>query len=363
MLTKTIKHKRIKLTEAEPSGGTRHREFMSDMEKRLKRKLIDLLRDDGKGHHHAKYAERLDKFDVQIVPLSVDDMFTAAISFDTGIIYIGEGFLNDPSTFYQLNVLIRHELAHNLLMHQIRMAYKLGEEAHVRMRLSSSIFKLYNIIADDEISNRKYSEEDKIVVRNMMLNGQVIGGLVTEDHRDSWTKMSIEEMYDQICAEIEEIHSKLLGGKSLKDIADEKPGDIISNHILNTYIYSDTHSDSMITVPLQTFIDNDCSLNGQKWKDEFSNIAKQIYSTLKDSSISDAELKKLLDKIAKSSPVEKIDLFNDKKVELYMPEEKLIAVEVLKKFKSEYTEWYDKVLGSLNVLNDSELRELLDVLK
>ena len=45
------------------------REFMGDTEKRLKRKLIALLRDDGKGNHHAKYAERLEKFDIQIVPL------------------------------------------------------------------------------------------------------------------------------------------------------------------------------------------------------------------------------------------------------------------------------------------------------
>lgn len=37
---------------------------------------------------------------------------------------------------------------------------------------------------DDEISNKKYTDEDKEIVRNMWLNGRLIGGLVTEDHRD-----------------------------------------------------------------------------------------------------------------------------------------------------------------------------------
>ena len=68
-----------KLTEA----SARH--FMTDREKKLKKKLIDLLRDDGKGHRHAKYAERLKKFDINIVPLKAEPMFTAAISFDEGI--------------------------------------------------------------------------------------------------------------------------------------------------------------------------------------------------------------------------------------------------------------------------------------
>jgi hypothetical protein len=37
---------------------------------------------------------------------------------------------------------------------------------------------------DDEISNKKYSAEDKSTMRNLMLNGQLIKCLVTEDHRE-----------------------------------------------------------------------------------------------------------------------------------------------------------------------------------
>ena len=349
--------KNIELLEARP------REFMNDTEKRLKKKLVALLRDDGKGHRHAKYADRLEKFDIQIVPLDVDPMFTAGIVFDRGIIYIGEGFLTDPATFYQLNVLLRHELAHNLLMHQIRMAYKVGEEAHLHIQLSQSLHELTNIIADDEISNRKYSEEDKIIVRNMTLNGKLIGGLVTEDHRKDWINMSIEEMYDQICIEIGEIQEQLLSGRSVIDIAMEKGDDPINGGILGAYVYLDITSDSVFPGTLKNFIDKGCKVAGNRLRDEFVEIVTDIFAELQDKSISDDEVKKLLTKIANSSPVETVDLFGNKKVVLYTPEEKYIAVETLKKYRSEYAEWYDKVLSSLDELSDDEIRELLDMLK
>lgn len=345
------------LTEAKP------KEFMTNTEKKLKKKLIDLLRDDGKGHRHAKYAERLERFDIQIVPLKVDPEFTAAISFDTGIIYISEGFLNDPATFYQLNVLLRHELAHNLLMHQIRMTYKLGETAYSHIGLSAVLHDLQNIIADDEISNRKYSEEDKIIVRNMVLNGRVISGLVTEDHRKDWVNLSIEEMYDKICEEIDEIHSQILSGRKLSDLAREKSGDVVGSSIINAYIYSDTDSDSCIPGSLESFIKRGCSIGGKRWRVDFCEIAENIFNELKDADVTDELIKKLINKIALSSPVKMVDLFDNKKVELYTPEEKYVAVEVLKKFKSEYLEWYGKVMSSLDDLTDEELYELIDMLK
>ena len=158
--------------------------FMTPHEIALRKRLEALLKDDGKGHHHAKYAERLSKFDINIVPVKDDPEFTAAISFDEGVIYISEGFLTDKSLFFQLNVLMRHELAHNLLMHQIRMMHKLGVDVGTKVNQSESLSQLWNVIMDDEISNKKYTDEDKKTVRNMWLNGRLIGGLVTEDHRD-----------------------------------------------------------------------------------------------------------------------------------------------------------------------------------
>jgi hypothetical protein len=354
---------KLKLFEAKP------REFMSDLEKKLKRKLVNLLRDDGKGHHHAKYAERLELFDIQIVPLKVDPGFTAAISFDRGIIMIGEGFLTDPDTFYQLNVLMRHELAHNLLMHQIRMAYKLGEPVYNHTSLSGTLHRLQNIIADDEISNRKYSEEDKSIVRNMILNGKEIGGLVTEDHRKDWINMSIEEMYDQLCAEIAAIHKKLKDKKAFASIdseimAAEASGDLISREILQTYIYTDINSGSLIKGTLKDFVAKGCSIDGKRLSPIFREIVEQIYKALEGVVLNDEEVKELLEKVATSSPTEKVDLFDDGAVELFTPEEKYMAVEVLKKYKSEYAEWFDKVIAALGEdFTADELRELLSVLK
>jgi hypothetical protein len=342
------------------------REFKAEREKQLKKKLINLLRDDGKGHRHAKYAERLEKFDIQIVPLRADPNFTAAVSFDRGIIFIGEGFLTDPATFYQLNVLLRHELAHNLLMHQIRMAYKLGEEANAHISLSASLHNLQNIIADDEISNRKYSEEDKIIVRNMMLNGRLIGGLVTEDHRAGWINMSIEEMYEKICEETEEIQAKLLAGRSLDDINEEDPEDFIKREILGVYsVYNDTTGNSTIPIDLKSLVDADFKIGRNTIRKELSAVIKAIYDELEDKKITDDELEELLNKIARSTPVKVVDLFDNGKVKLYTPEEKSIAIETLKKYRSEYAEWYQRVLYEmgLDTLSAEQLKELLELVK
>jgi hypothetical protein len=339
------------------------REFMSDMEKRLKKKLIALLRDDGKGHRHAKYAERLEKFDIQIVPLKADPTFTAAISFDRGIIMISEGFLNDPATFYQLNVLLRHELAHNLLMHQVRMAYKLGETAYSHTRLSAVLHQLQNIIADDEISNRKYSEEDKIIVRNMVLNGRVIGGLVTEDHRKSWINLTIEEMYDKVCEEIEEVHAEILAGRPLVSLMDAAESDPVKRGILGTYIYTDSSGESILPDTLENLIKNDFKVGKKRLRDDVIAIIEGVFGALGGSSLDDTKLANLLSKITKSSPVKPVDLFDDGKVVLHTPEEKQFAIEVLKKYKSEFLIWYEKVLYEMGLtgLSEDQLRQLLDI--
>lgn len=136
-------------------------DVMTDKERLLKKKLIKLLKDDGKGHHHAMYAKRLEKFDINIVPLG-EQPSTAAISFDEGIIYINEGFLTDPDTFFQLNVLMRHELCHNLLMHQIRMMNHITSLPWSHLSMSNSLHEMLNIIEDFEISNKSTQQTTKI---------------------------------------------------------------------------------------------------------------------------------------------------------------------------------------------------------
>ena len=355
-------------------------EFVDDLEELLKDKLIANLRDDGKGHHHAKYAKRLEKFDMQIVPLEVDPMFTAGIHSESGIIYFGEGFLinadgeniltadvsENEKEWDQLNVLIRHELAHHLLAHQIRLAAALGEKTHIRTKFSQSLNRLKNIVSDDEIANLKYSEADKEIVRTMTLNGELIGGLITEDHRKDWVNLSVVEMYKKLEAEINAVHKQLSRGKKWSEITADMDleNDPVHRQIVHTYeVYADTESDSFIPGDLKTFIDSGYQVDGAAVKKDLADIIQKIYNVATGKSLSDSEIQTLITNIAQSSPVKKFDVFGNKKVEVYTPEEKFIAIETLKKFRSEYSLWYNRVMSSLDKLTEDELRELAELLK
>ena len=194
----------------ESSDITRH--FMTDRERKVKKALCQLLIDKG----HRKYAERFWKLDFNIIDSKKHPDFTAAISFDEATVFISDGFLgNGQGIFNQLDVLLRHEMAHNLMMHQIRMMYvfkKLHandpDEAYEHIRYSSSLHTILNIIEDFEISNKRYSAADKQIVRNMCLNGEVIGGLITEDHR-GWDKLPLEAMYDELTKDLIRINSEI----------------------------------------------------------------------------------------------------------------------------------------------------------
>jgi hypothetical protein len=124
-------------------AGIKSRNFMTRREEKLKEELIKLLQK----NRHAKYAERLKYFIINLVPTSGpggDPGFVAAISFEKGTIYISEGFLDSPAVFAQLDVIMRHELAHNLMMHQIRMANKLRGLGIEDLQASSSIHQMLN---------------------------------------------------------------------------------------------------------------------------------------------------------------------------------------------------------------------------
>ena len=346
------------------------RDFMTDKEIKLKKKLIALLKDDGKGHHHAKYAARLAKFNVNIVPVGKEPS-TAAISFDDGIIYINEGFLRDPKTFYQLNVLMRHELCHNLLMHQIRMMKHITSLPWSHVKMSSSIHELLNIIEDFEISNKKYSAEDKQIVRNMWLNGKLISGLVTEDHRDSWIDMTVEEMYDAILKEMDTYGAQLQSQNSgnLSHAATR----------LNSYRLDSSKS-------LYTDIKDFITSVERKWRktdkdakfpDEWRKICDDLQKGIVDdpnNGYTPADVQTMLNQVTKSKPFEKCDIYSPATGEVlataYTPEEKNVAVECLKiiggytTYDDDYKAWYAEMTRVLTDESDPISKdELRDILK
>ena len=109
----------------------------------------------------------------------------------------------------QVSVIIRHEILHQFLEHERRLLKHLANEHNLdfdkvddnslndlKRKLYSN--DLFNVAADYEISNRGYTEEDKEDIRNILLNGQILSGLVTEDDHPDWVDLSVEEMYDKL---------------------------------------------------------------------------------------------------------------------------------------------------------------------
>lgn len=379
------------------------REVMTKREKALKKKLIALLRDDGKGHRHAKYAERLEDFIVKIVSIEDDPRMTAAVNFQEITIYISEGFLTDPKTFYQLNVLMRHELAHYLMQHQIRMMDKLiskyGKSGATRISMSPSIHSLLNIIEDFEISNKRYSPEDKLIVKNMVLNFKTIGGLVTEEIRKDWQNLSVIEMYDLLSEEITRIQNQLRWSWNYTaDVAEigEQDKDWLKRSIRDTaYFYAKEKATTNFLGPIDKFIagkalyhfipfdsiDNKgrvkpCILKFNSLPTEYQELITSIYNEVNNTN-SNVEnqaaqtiylkdnIRQLIQQVVKSSPFEvvtlKSPLSNKEIVKVYTPEEKFIVADVLRAILPTlelYKTWLEKVK---KVLGDSSKYSTEDV--
>ena len=321
----------------ESSDIARH--FMTDRERKLKKALCQLLIDKG----HRKYAQRFWKLDFNIIDSKKHPDFTAAISFDEATVFISDGFLGSgQGIFNQLDVLLRHELAHNLMMHQIRLMHvfkKLHasdpDNAYEHIKYSASLHEILNIIEDFEISNKRYSAEDKKIVKAMMLNGQVIGGLVTEDHR-GWDKLSLEAMYDELSNELIQINSDIrsnpywepikAGTYNQVDLIKLKGSEMIAK-------YQDGMAPSAIRAPLDIFIK---SKTFAKYAKIYQDLIITIYEGFKDLT-SEAEKQSLLDivkSVSLTGPQEAFDVQHPVTGEvictLYTPEDKVLACAALK---------------------------------
>ena len=323
----------------ESSAITRH--FMTDKERRVKKALCQLLIDKG----HRKYAERFWKLDFNIVDSKQHPDFTAAISFDEATVFISDGFLGSgQGIFNQLDVLLRHELAHNLMMHQIRLMYVFKkihannpDEAYEHIRYSASLHELLNFIEDFEISNKRYTETDKKIVRNMQLNGKVIGGLVTEDHRANWQNMPLEAMYEALSKELIQINSDIRSDPlwaPTKDGTEYSEIDALKfKGAALVKSYSNTMKPSSIRAPIDVFIK---SKYFNQWAQIYKKLLTDLYNNLKDL-VSNSDKQKLLDiveAIALTAPQESFDVVHPDTGEiictLYTPEDKSLASDVLK---------------------------------
>lgn len=375
----------------ESSDITRH--FMTDRERKIKKALCQLLINKG----HRKYAERFWKFDFNIIDSKKHPDFTAAISFDEATVFISDGFLGtSEAIFNQLDVLLRHELAHNLMMHQIRLMHVFKrlhkndpDEAYEHIKYSASLHHILNIIEDFEISNKRYTDADKKIVKAMMLNGRVIGGLVTEEHRTNWANMPLEAMYNELSNELIAINSAIRSDPDWKPTKNGKSwGDIDQIKFEGAKViasYNNIMKPSGIRAPIDIFIKSKIF---NRYADIYKKLITTVYEAFKDFE-TDAEKQQLLDivkEIAATGPQETFEIINPQTGEvvviLYTPEDKVLTNEVLKnlggninydplKFKvkrkantQDYKDAWNKVVATLDKkqFDDETLNQVLDAI-
>lgn len=354
------RHKRLLIEEIE-------RRFMTREELLLRKELVKLLI----ANNHPKFARRLAKFNVNIVELKdAPPDFVAAISYDEGTIYISRGLLADQETFNQLDVLMRHELAHNLLMHQVRLMRHLGDELGERFSSSATLHQFLNVIEDWDISNSgRYSDADKKIVKNLWVNGRLFPGLITELDKPGWEKLTLEEMYGALDRELQKIHKGVLARRkqdmSSAELAElEKQiarNDQIALRALPAYdMYANsTAKPSRASGSLKDFIDGKAYVflgRDQYGKDhrllfaDLGPVRQKVLTELQSlieapnsSLMEEAGLEELIDKISQSGVAEKVDLtatdtdtdevltVNNKIPFVVSPEEKFLVLEFLKK--------------------------------
>lgn len=371
--------------------------IQTDIEKKLKRKILKLLRDDGKGHHHAKYAARLEKFPLKIVPRAKEPDFVAAVSWEEVTIYVSDGFVtDDPDIFYQLSVLMRHELAHYLLQHDIRMAQyiskKYGDVYYEHFKLSNLLHKTLNIIMDLEISNKVYKQEDdKDVVKRLHDSVRFLPGLVTDEIKSGWTKKTLFEMYDAVEQEIDSVKQSILAKWDALDMSTLanpfNKKEFIRNHIVNELnVYTDFKHPTNFFGPLKQFIKNKAYYHFAPYDTQESPCIV-IFSSLPDlyqdiviaiaeeftseNGYTRPEVRKLVEEIAKTSPVETFIIKGkngNEVAKIYNPEEKFLAIDALKAMLSEldeYDTWYAKVQKVLSdpKYSDADRQKILDAIK
>ena len=180
---------------------------MSSIDRAAKAQLIKILKTNG----YKTYSKLLEKFDINTTK---DPSVIAYMVPNEALIVINLGL-----DITQVSVVVRHEILHEYLKHEIRLLRHLAEKEGIDMdaltddvslrelnnRLKNQLYSndTFNYAADYEISNRGYTPKDKEAIRHIEINGRILSGLVTEDEHPDWVNLSVEEMYDKLMEERE----------------------------------------------------------------------------------------------------------------------------------------------------------------
>ena len=163
---------------------------MTKREQQAKQEILRILLEEG----YKTYSKLFDMFDLN---LTKDPNVVGYMEPSKARIVVNENLDID-----QVSFVVRHEILHEYLDHQLRMQQHMGKDNYDKR--SPSIHQLINMAADYEISNRGYTDKDKKTARNLKLGDQVVQGLVTEFDHPDWTKLTVEEMFDKLKQEYDQ---------------------------------------------------------------------------------------------------------------------------------------------------------------
>lgn len=151
---------------------------MTKKEWMIKREMYQFFLEEG----YKTYAEIFKKFDLH---LTRNPQVIAYMVPDKGEIFVNEQITHAPT----LSLLIRHEILHEYLDHQMRI---------MKHKPDGYYSPIDNVAMDYEISNLGYTDEDKYRAQHIKMNGAELSGLVTEVEHPEWVNLSMEEMYDEL---------------------------------------------------------------------------------------------------------------------------------------------------------------------
>lgn len=157
-----------------------------------KNQIIKILRKQG----YPTYARLVDYFDIYLTdnPNVIGYMVPGQAKI----------VLNSQLGISQVSTVVRHEILHEYLTHGPRT--REFEKSHPEL---GSNHELSNIAADYEISNKGYTNADKLTIRHLALGDRILRGLVTEDDYPDWEYKTFEEMYTELLKQHQQDQQKL----------------------------------------------------------------------------------------------------------------------------------------------------------
>lgn len=228
----------------------------------VKQEIISLLKDQGYGSFARRFAA-MPFVLTDAVEVAAINPITQEIMLNPNMLNVKGIYDDEDRMWEQISVLMRHELLHFLMQHEIRFRDHLREtdpefEKSYRMY---SIHDCANRAMDYDISKYGYDEHDKQIVRTMTQNSRVIGGLILEDegiaHPD-WLDKDMEELYELIKKQLDEKKQQMQQNATLtikQDLSKSQEYVDMYNKIIATYNDSTAFPDAMLNQIIQNLSD------------------------------------------------------------------------------------------------------------